>query len=204
MIAPPPSSHSEKALAKSDAGAYASAKLSIDLCDAKATRFGARLQLEALAWAGPSPDYVEFRRGEQRESAGWRCVSARAPLQCEAEFRAIPLPTPTAHEEWQLVVQRGEHIEVLRTERALRDALGPVDTLAEAALWLRKAGYALPCTEGFHASGEARGPGWLLRAVSFHDVRANAEPTDSQTELRLVLVDAGGSLHILERQPFQW
>jgi len=199
--AAPPASYWEPFHPPSDAGPHDSARLSTDLCG-PGIGTGERIWFDDLKLPQGPPEYVELRIGEQRMSGGWRCRTAADPVACEREFRALPLPLRAALRDWQLVVGRSGHFRVLTTPPALLAELGRIDTLPEAALWLKAAGYELACRERFRISGEARQTSWLVYAVWSTEVPDDSGPTQWDSELRHVEVSATGQIRVLERTPF--
>ncbi|RYZ12737.1 MAG: hypothetical protein EOO70_08985, partial [Myxococcaceae bacterium] len=143
--------------------------------------------MDGLQLPDKSVDYIELRHGDEIQGrAGWRCSRSATVERCEPAYRAVKSPAltglpgavetppwgaglPAVSLPMYLVVERAGAFSVVATENELAALLGPVDTLAEAALLVKLRGYVFQCRESLRdtrSTGQAEGTGWRVTAMS--------------------------------------
>ena len=137
--------------------------------------------LQGLKVAGALPDYValmehlpfpgrsgfpEPSRWAAASEAGWMCRGSSDRAACterirHAEASLVFGSDPQSLGPYGLLVERGNQERVLGTWRELLTFLGPIDSLADAALIATLHRYTIAC--GF-STGQVRGSGYRLTA----------------------------------------
>lgn len=172
-VAPAPSMVRDGfAIVRPDAGAF----VGMPVYAQRLSMADYRLALEQVVSSGGF-DYVALGVADSGiVEAGWRCARAKDKAKCHAAWETArpTLPRSTDREpapEPRVAFLLSEHagvFAVASTGDAVKRALGPVDTLAKAALaaWLE--GYD-PWSSGpaqVHPTGQADGNAWRLTARS--------------------------------------